>query len=348
MKDQTILVIDDTISNLDILVEILDAYDVIEASNGADALEIVNDEDIDLIILDIVMPDMDGYEVCTILKENKATMHIPIIFITANTDMECIGKAFNVGGIDYISKPLNPKEITSRVSAHLALNQEQKNLESTKIKLLSENNVLINEIVDTQKELILSMGSIAEVRNIQTGNDVKRIAKYSKLLALHYGLSEEESSILEEASPMHDLGKVAIPDHILNQPGKLDIDECKIMQDHTVRGYEMIKDSKGALFQTAAIVAHEHHEKWDGSGYPRGLKGEEIHIYGRITALADVFDSLVSHKCYKTLWEDDDILSVIEGAKGKHFDPALVNIFFDNLEEIFEIRDTFSDILILD
>ncbi|MCV6608960.1 MAG: HD domain-containing protein, partial [Campylobacterales bacterium] len=199
------------------------------------------------------------------------------------------------------------------------------------------------EIENTQKEIIYTMGEIGETRSKETGNHVKRVAEYSKILALHYGLDEEEAEKLKMASPMHDIGKVAIPDSILNKPGKHDEQEWKIMKTHSNLGYEMLKKSSQPIIQAAAIVAKEHHEKWDGSGYPKGLKEEEIHIYGRITAVADVFDALGSKRVYKDAWELDRILKLFEEEKGKHFDPKLVEIFFENLDEFVKVRDQFQD-----
>jgi HD-GYP domain-containing protein (c-di-GMP phosphodiesterase class II) len=209
---------------------------------------------------------------------------------------------------------------------------------------LTEINQLYKELEDTQKEVIFTMGAIGESRSKETGNHVKRVAEYSKLLALYYGLDEKESNMLKQASPMHDIGKVAIPDAILNKPAKFTIEEFEIMKKHSFIGYDMLKHSNRQLLKTAAIVAYEHHEKYDGSGYPRGLIGEEIHIYGRITAIADVFDALGSDRCYKRAWELDKILNLFQEEKGKHFDPVLIDLFFENLDEFLKIRENFKDI----
>ncbi|MGD9555370.1 MAG: HD-GYP domain-containing protein, partial [Arcobacteraceae bacterium] len=174
-------------------------------------------------------------------------------------------------------------------------------------------------------------------------NHVKRVAQYSKLLALHYGLSSKEAHMLKLASPMHDIGKVAIADAILNKPGRFDAQERTIMETHAKLGYDMLKHSQRALLKMAAIISYEHHEKWDGTGYPQGKKGEDIHIYGRITALADVFDALGSDRCYKKAWDDEKIFALFKEERGKHFDPKLVDIFFEHLHEFLKIRDTFKD-----
>jgi response regulator RpfG family c-di-GMP phosphodiesterase len=187
------------------------------------------------------------------------------------------------------------------------------------------------------------MGAIGERRSEETGFHVKRVAEYSKLFALYYGLDTKEAEMLQQASPMHDIGKVGIPDSILNKPGIFTPEEHKRMQEHTTLGYNMLKSSKRPLLQTAAIVANEHHERWDGKGYPNGLKGEEIHIYGRITAIADVFDALGSDRIYKKAWEDERIFKLFKEERGKQFDPKLVDIFFEHLEEFLSIRDSFQD-----
>ena len=218
------------------------------------------------------------------------------------------------------------------------MQMEQINNSSKEIRLLNE------EIENTQKEVVFTMGAIGESRSKETGNHVKRVAQYSKLLALYYGLSEEEAELLKQASPMHDIGKVAIPDAILNKPGRFDEEERRVMDTHAKLGYEMLKNSHRPLLQLAATVAYEHHEKWDGSGYPRKLQGEDIHIAGRITAVADVFDALGSDRVYKKAWDDERIFNLFNEEKGKHFDPKLVDIFFDNLDEFLKVREQFKDV----
>jgi len=202
---------------------------------------------------------------------------------------------------------------------------------------------LAQEIEETQQEVVFTMGSIGESRSKETGNHVKRVAEYCKLLSLAYGMNEEEAELLKQASPMHDIGKIAIPDNILNKPGRFDENERYIMNTHAELGYQMIKNSERPLLKAAAIVAYEHHERWDGTGYPNKLSGESIHIYGRITALADVFDALGSDRVYKKAWDDERIFKLIKDESGKHFEPRLVDLFFENLESILSIRSQFQD-----
>ncbi|ARU62597.1 hypothetical protein CBW65_17695 [Tumebacillus avium] len=206
-----------------------------------------------------------------------------------------------------------------------------------------ESAMLAHEIEETQKEIIFAMGEVGETRSKETGNHVKRVAEYSKILALRFGLSEEEAELIKTASPMHDIGKVAIPDSILNKPGKLTPDEYELMKTHTTIGYQLLKNSKRRILKAAATIAIEHHEKWNGTGYPNGLQGEAIHLYGRITAVADVFDALASDRPYKKAWELARILDLFREERGQHFDPQLVDVFFESLDEILEIRSQYGD-----
>ncbi len=199
------------------------------------------------------------------------------------------------------------------------------------------------EIVDTQREVVFTMGAIGESRSKETGNHVKRVAEYSELMALLYGLDIQEAELLKQASPMHDIGKIAIPDAILKKPGRFDAEEREIMNTHAELGYQMIKNSERPLLKAAAIVAYQHHEKWDGTGYPQGLKEKDIHIYGRITAIADVFDALGSDRVYKKAWSNERIFKLLKEERGKHFDPILIDLFFENQDKFLAIRDKFQD-----
>jgi len=209
---------------------------------------------------------------------------------------------------------------------------------------LKEIAALNDEITDTQKEVVFTMGAIGESRSKETGNHVKRVAEYSKILALAYGLPEDEAELLRMASPMHDIGKVAIPDSILKKPARFTPEEFDIMKTHAQLGHEMLHMSTRPILNTASIVAYQHHERWDGKGYPNGIKGEDIHIYGRITAIADVFDALGSKRVYKDAWPDQKIFDLFKDESGKQFDPKLVDLFFENLDKILAVRDKFSDV----
>lgn len=206
-----------------------------------------------------------------------------------------------------------------------------------------ESVMLHQEIIDTQREIISAMGEIGEIRSKETGNHVKRVAEYSYVLALGYGLDIDQADLLRTISPMHDIGKVAIPDAVLNKPGKLTDEEFEIIKSHTKIGHHLLRGSKRELLRTASIVAEQHHEKWDGSGYPEGKKGEEIHIFGRITAVADVFDALSAERVYKAAWPLDKIENLFREERGRHFDPAVVDVFFAELPKLLEIRRKLPD-----
>ncbi|MGA1940256.1 HD domain-containing phosphohydrolase [Arcobacter sp. YIC-310] len=251
--------------------------------------------------------------------------------------------------IKYIEKIINhKKDLSSKLPIFTndefgKLSISFNSMTSTIDENIHEIESLNNEIESTQKEVVFTMGAIGESRSKETGNHVRRVAEYSKLLALKYGLDKNIAELLKEASPMHDIGKVGIPDAILKKPAKLDKEEWEIMKTHAQLGYDMLKHSQREILKAAAIVAHEHHEKWDGSGYPRGLKGTEIHIYGRITAVADVFDALGSDRCYKKAWKIEDIKKFFIENKGSHFEPKLVDLLFEYFDEFLAIRDRYKD-----
>lgn len=228
-------------------------------------------------------------------------------------------------------------------SAYSELDLYKNHLEERVHAAVSDIKLLNDELSKTQREVIFTMGAIGESRSKETGNHVKRVAEYSKILAIAYGLGNDEAELLKQVSPMHDIGKVAIPDHILNKPGKLTEEEFAIMQKHTVIGYEMLSNSDRDIMNAARIVAYEHHEKYCGGGYPRGIAGEEIHIFGRITAIADVFDALGSDRCYKKAWDDEKIFNLFKEERGRHFDPRLVDAFFDTLSDILGTRESLKD-----
>ena len=234
-------------------------------------------------------------------------------------------------------------DTNDEIIEYISIRHDITELELYKHDLQGQLDIAVKEIVDTQKEVVYTMGSIGETRSKETGNHVKRVAEFSYLLAKLAGLSEDKAQLLKLASPMHDIGKVGIADDILNKPGKLTFEEFEIMKTHSTLGYDMLKGSTRDILKTSAIVANEHHEKWNGTGYPRGLKEQEIHIYGRITSICDVFDALGADRCYKKAWELDKILELFKEESGKHFDPNLTDLFFENLDKFLEIRDKFID-----
>jgi putative two-component system response regulator len=332
-KKHTILIVDDTPENIDVLVEILKKdYQLKVATNGIDALEIMNSDKLpDIVLLDIMMPDMDGYRVCQAIKSNPTTKKIPVIFVTAMNDIEDETKGFAFGAVDYITKPVSPPIVQARVATQLALYDQKNHLE----ELVGERTA---EIYDTRLEIVRRLGIAAEYKDNETGQHIIRMSKYCQLIGKEYGLSKEEQNLLLNASPMHDVGKIGIPDNILLKPGKLDADEWEIMKTHTTIGAKIIGDHPSELMQTAKLIALSHHERWDGSGYPGGLKGEQIPIYGRIAAIADVFDALTSERPYKKAWPVEEAIAEIRKGSGSHFDPKAVDAFNKALPEILDIR----------
>ena len=226
---------------------------------------------------------------------------------------------------------------------YIGIKHDITKLEHYKEDLQNQLSIAIKDIEDTQKEVVFKMGAIGEARSEETGFHVKRVAEYSYTLAKLAGLDEKEAELLKLASPMHDIGKVGISDAILNKPDKLNFEEFEIMKSHAILGYDMLKDSNREILKTSAIVAHQHHERWDGNGYPRGLKGNDIHIYGRITAICDVFDALGSDRVYNEAWELDKILELFNNENGRQFDPILMELFLINLNRFLEIRDKYID-----
>jgi len=450
-----ILIVDDNTKNIQLAANVLKAtnlYNIFFATSGEKGISQLSIRKYCLILLDINMPGLDGYETADIIKESQEFNKVPIIFLSANANKESIRKGFEHGGADYITKPFDEEELTHRVNTHvqLFLAKEELQLEvddtkilleqykiavdagslvsktdvkgiityvndkfcqvskytrdelvgknhniirskdvnkniykemwktikakniwkgtvkniakdgtayyvdSTVMPILSRNQEIVEyisirtdltkeielreDVVATQREVLHTLGELSEGRSKETGDHVNRVSLFSEVLARSYGCTDKEVELLKLASPMHDIGKVVIPDAILLKPGKLTKEEFAHMKEHTIYGYEIFKTSTHSLLKTAALVSHEHHEKWDGTGYPQGLKGEEIHIFGRITAIADVFDALSHDRIYKKAWSIEDTLVFIKKEKGKAFEPRLVDLLFENIDEIKKIK----------
>jgi putative two-component system response regulator len=337
-KRQLILIVDDVPDNIDVLGGILrHHYNIKVALDGQRALRIaVSDPKPDLILLDIMMPGIDGYEVCQRLKSDPITSDIPVIFITARDDSADEEHGFELGAVDYITKPISPSVVSARVRTHLALYDQQR-------QLAEQVSARTEELNTTRLEIIRRLGRAAEYRDNETGYHVIRMSHYAKLIAQAYGSNPEWTEMLFNAAPMHDIGKIGISDLILLKPGKLDADEWRQMQQHTLIGAEIIGDNPNPLLQMARIIALTHHEKWDGSGYPNGLAGKDIPLEGRICAIADVFDALTSVRPYKKAWPVEDAVALIERDSGSHFDPDLTPLFKQVLPEILRIRASYMD-----
>ena len=334
-KKYKILIVDDVEDNLRIVGAILSmsGYQIKTARSGLSALQFVDEDEYDLILLDIMMPGMSGIETCRHLKVNPKSADIPVIFLTASTETNLLEKAYQVGGIDYIRKPFFKQELLARVESRLKLRDYKKNLEE-KVKQRTK------DMYDTQVEMMHILGGIAEGHSIETHSHVKRVSEFTYKLARLYGMDDEEASTLRDASYLHDVGKLGVPNTILHKSTALTKREFKEIQKHPALGGKMLSRSKLPLFKVAKIVAEEHHEKFDGTGYPKGLKADYIHIYGRIVAIADVFDALSFKRAYKKSWTQGDVLKYMREVRGKHFDPDLIDLLFENIDDFLEIYNT--------
>ena len=320
-----LLLVDDEPTNLHVLRQILaDDYRLQFATDGAKALQLVAQQKPDLILLDIMMPKLSGYEVCRVLKADPATQDIPVIFVSALPEMGDETEGFEVGGVDYIIKPVRAPVVRARVRTHLSL-------------------VAANTLRETRLQIVQRLGRAAEYKDNETGMHVLRMSHFCHALALAVGCSPEWADDLLHAAPMHDVGKIGIPDAILLKPGPLNDCEWKIMRAHPVIGAEIIGDHDSSVLQMARVVALTHHEKWDGSGYPHGLRGEAIPLAARMVALADVFDALTSVRPYKRAWTVEEALAHIQKQAGVHFDPALVPVFVGLRETLEKIRARWRD-----
>jgi putative two-component system response regulator len=321
----TLLLVDDESANLQVLRHTLQKdYRLQFAKDGITALDLVQKDRPDLILLDIMMPGLSGYEVCQQLKANPQTASIPVIFVTALSESSNEEMGLGMGAVDYISKPFNPHIVRARVRTHLSL-------------------VSAQEVLNTRLQIVQCLGVAAEYKDNETGMHVIRMSHISHMIALACGYSQRAAEEMLHAAPMHDVGKIGIPDAILQKPGKLTVDEWDVMAQHPAIGAQIIGQHSSGLLHTAANIALYHHEKWDGSGYPNGLSGEQIPHAARIVALADVYDALTSTRPYKRAWTTEETLELIRNESGKHFDPQLVEVFMQCLPEILEVQKRWAD-----
>ncbi|MBA4110836.1 MAG: two-component system response regulator [Leptothrix sp. (in: Bacteria)] len=338
LRRPTILVADDSPQNIELLSRVLgQEYRIKVATSGEKALKIAySDEPPDLILLDIMMPDLSGLQVCQRIKANPDRRRIPIIFVTAMTTVEDESLGLAMGAVDYISKPISPPLVQARVRTHLALYDQSRELE----RMVAQRTA---ELVATRQQIIRRLGRAAEFKDNETGNHVVRMSHIARLVAQQAGLGPEAVQLVFQTAAMHDLGKIGVPDRILLKPGPLTEDEWVIMRQHAQIGADIIGRHENELLATARAIALTHHEKWDGTGYPQGLKGEQIPLNGRIVAIADVFDALMTRRPYKPPLPAAESLVIMAEQKGKHFDPMLLECFFQQQFEILKVMELYSD-----
>lgn len=358
MSAPSILVVDDNELNRDVLKRRLvrQDYAILTASDGYEALRKLAENKVDLILLDIMMPGMDGIEVLERVKSDDNLRHIPVIMITALDEIKSVARCIEMGAEDYLPKPFNPVLLMARVSACLEKKQLHDQEQQYTHDLESQVQKQIREIAESQLSTIFATSKLAESKDPETGAHLERMRMYCRILAEDLAKTEKYSSVISDgyidciytASPLHDIGKVGVPDSILSKPGKLDREEFEIMKTHTTIGGDTLRavDEKhpGNDFIRMGIeIADNHHEKWDGSGYPNGKKGEEIPLSARILALADVYDALTSVRCYKEAFSHEKSRAIIIEGDGQHFDPDIVEAFLRCEEQFVDIKKRYQD-----
>ena len=359
IERQTILIVDDTPDNITLLSALLkDRYKIKVATQGERALKIAaTDPPPDLILLDIMMPGMDGYEVCRRLKAEPRTAEIPVIFLTARVQVEDEEKGLKLGAVDYITKPISPPIVLARVETHLTLKNARQFLKDRNAFLEAEVQRRTREVAAIQDVTILAMASLAETRDNETGNHIRRTQHYVRALAKKLqthprftpALSDETINLLFKSAPLHDIGKVGIPDRILLKPGDFTPEEFEIMKTHAALGRDAILAAEKSLnaphsfLRFAREIAYSHQERWDGSGYPEGLAGDAIPVSARLMAVADVYDALISQRVYKTGMPHEQAAAMIVEGRGTHFDPDIVDAFLAIADEFQEIAARFAD-----
>jgi len=338
LRRPTILVADDSPQNIELLSKVLGQdYRIKVATSGEKALAIAySDEPPDLILLDIMMPDLSGHEVCRRIKANPDRRRIPIIFVTAMSTVEDESLGLSLGAVDYITKPISPPLVQARVRTHLALYDQSRELE----RMVAQRT---SELVATRQQIIRRLGRAAEFKDNETGNHVIRMSHICRLIAQQAGLGPEAVQLLFQTAAMHDVGKIGISDQILLKPGPLNAEERKAIRQHPQMGADIIGRHDNELLATARTIALTHHERWDGAGYPQGLKGEQIPLFGRIVAIADVFDALMNRRPYKEAMSASQALAVMAEERAAAFDPTLLDCFFQQQFEILRIMDLYAD-----
>lgn len=352
LDEITILAVDDDSLNLEMLGIMLSQLDcrLLKAENGQQALDLLRTEaNIDVVLLDLEMPVMDGFETLKQIKQSFRWRDIPVIVVTAGANE--VTRTLTLGANDFIAKPYNPDELRLRVMNHVRskrlsdfAKEMNRVMEEEVIKKTAALKKALDLSKDAEYEISLRLGRAAEFRDQETGMHIRRISELSRHLAALAGISDEQCQVLRFASPMHDVGKIGIPDRILSKPGKLDKAEFDIIKLHTEIGNKILSDAERfPVIEAGRIIALQHHEKWDGSGYPAGLKGEQIHIFARIVSVVDVFDALTSERPYKKPFTLDQALGIMAEGRGVFFDPNLVDLFLRNIASFVEIREKLQD-----
>lgn len=346
-RDSYILIVDDQSTGRRILEEIVrgidDTLQIASFSDPRDALGHARGRVPDLILTDYRMPEMNGVEFIKRLRALPGCAEVPIVVITVVGDRSVRYEALNAGATDFLTRPLDQYECMSRCRNLLKLRHQQCMIQDRAQWLERQVEIATRQIVLRERETLLRLARAGEYRDQDTGNHVIRMSRYSRAIADYLGLSEADCDEIEFASPMHDIGKIGVPDHILLKPGRLEPGEWEIMKTHTVIGHQILADSDSRYIQVGAIIALSHHEKYDGSGYPYGLAGEAIPLQARIVAVADVYDALRSHRPYKEPWSRERAVEFIGEQRGRHFDPACVDAFTRQLDLIFAIEEQFTD-----
>ena len=341
-----VVIVDDTQINVTLMQALINRVEGCKPicfTDSAAGLQWCIDNDPDLVIVDYMMPAPDGIELIARLRALPPKAEVPILMVTADHEKEVRYRALETGANDFLTKPIDRIEFTSRVKNMLAIRKSHLVLADRAAWLAEEVAKATAEIREREREAVFRLARAAEFRDPETGAHIQRMAHYSRLIAAGIGLDEAQQELILEAAPMHDVGKLGTPDAILLKPGKLTPEEFAVMKQHASIGWEILRDSHAPTLQTAAEIAHTHHEKFDGSGYPHGLKGDGIPLFGRIVAVADVFDALTSARPYKKAWDFDAAWEFIRENSGSHFDPRCTDAFLARREEALAIRARFRD-----